>query len=138
METYEVSQQSQYSSTISYQYVDRVEENVCRCDESDEESKHILRELLKEIDHKCKKLVSRVEKDVSKRVHDLSGKSGSDILEKIVRKLNKGDREEEGDFIIRERGADGDILQEIKIKVGRFKVKTMNTVGVGVVKEEGK
>ncbi|KAL8509371.1 hypothetical protein ACS0TY_016541 [Phlomoides rotata] len=138
METYEVSQQYQYSSTISYQYADRVEENVWRCDESDEESKHILKELLKEIDHKCRKLVSRVEKDVSKRVHDLSGKSGSDILEKIVRKLNKGDKDdqEEGDFIIRERGACGGILQEIK--VGRFKVKTMNTVGVGVVKEEGK
>lgn len=136
METYEVPQKFQYQPTTSYyEYVDRVEEQLWRRDESDEDHMHILKELLKEVDHKghemCKKLVSS--RLVRKRVHDLCGKPGSDMLEKIARKLNNGD-ENEDELGVFERGVGGDILEEVR--VDRFKVKTMNTIGVGVVKEE--
>lgn len=118
------------------------EENRCTNDDEDD-SRQILKGFLKELDVKghemFEKLVSRVEKRVPierglrETLHDFKGKHGSDKLEKIRRKLNTGSGGE--GFMSTERGVDGDISQD---KLERFKVKTVNVIGSGVVKEEGK
>lgn len=114
----------------------------------DVEPLKILRGVVDELDEKgsemFKKLVSRVEKDVpierifSETLHDLREMPVSHVFEKFLGKLNsraaKDQTTTERDVVI--RGFPMSEEEESQHKLERFKVKTVNIVGVGVVKEE--
>lgn len=138
--------QQSAENSFYYQFPERPQENWWRSYESEEESistnedDDVLERFLKELDVKghqmINKLVSKLENNVPfeqvfrETCHHFRGKSASHILEKIGRKV-----ERKRGFERRERGLDGDIL-EGELKNERFKVKTMNVIGSGVVKEE--
>lgn len=107
-----------------------------------EEDDEFLERFMKELDVKghemVKKLISKVERNVPFEQelrdtwHHLRGNPASRMLEKLARKVG---REREGECVMmRERGLD----LELELKNERFKIKTVNTIGSGVVKEEGK
>ncbi|KAL8505047.1 hypothetical protein ACS0TY_016305 [Phlomoides rotata] len=75
-----------------------------------------------------------IERVVRETLHHFHGSDHHMLLEKIARKMNKLGGEEDGGVGIGERGVDGDLLQEDKLE--RFKVKTVNAIGAGVVREE--
>lgn len=127
-------------NSYSYQFLER--ENWCESEEEKWSAIDIWEDFLKELDveghEMIKNFVSKVEENVPfeqvfrEMWHHFRGKPASHMLEKIARKIG---REREKGFAMRERGID----LEGELKNERFKVKTMNTPGTGVVKEdEGK
>lgn len=69
------------------------------------------------------KFVCRVVEEKEKIIHDIRGKS----------KNSRGDKDYS---TITERGVDVNIISEEGYKLERFKVKSVNLIGSGVVKEE--
>lgn len=143
-------QQSMNASANSFvhQIQERTEENwywKSYEESKEEEDDEFLERFMKELDLKghemVKKLISKVERNVPFEEelrdtwHHLKGKPASRMLEKIARKVG---REREGDsrVMMRERGLDSELEGEMKNE--RFKVKTVNGIGSGVVKEEGR
>ncbi|KAI3447493.1 hypothetical protein Pfo_004158, partial [Paulownia fortunei] len=142
-----------YDTEINFRDgLENLQENWTTTDESEEENRfvndedddplQILRRFLEELDvegHEMfKKLVSRVEKDVPierllrETLHDFRGRPASDRLEKVLTKLSRGGGI---GYTSTQRGANGDI-SKLKHKLERFKVKAVNVIGSGVVKEE--
>ncbi|KAG6416527.1 hypothetical protein SASPL_123959 [Salvia splendens] len=125
-------------NSYCYQFLDRPQENWY---ESEEEKWSAWEDFLKEMDveghEMVREFVSKVEENVPfeqmfrEAWHHFRGKPASHKLENIARKLG---REREGDLVMKERGLD---LEGEELKNERFKVKTMNVTGSGVV-EEGK
>ncbi|KAK4419337.1 hypothetical protein Salat_2346600 [Sesamum alatum] len=118
-------------------------------DHDHESATKILRGVVDELDEKGRemfqKLVSRVEKDVPierifrETLHDLRGMPVSDVFEKFLGKLNSKaakDRTATADRDVVVGGFSMSEEEESQHKLDRFKVKTVNVVGVGVVKEE--
>lgn len=134
-------------NSFFYQFQERPEEKWYWKSYEEEESSSmdeeddVLERFLKEIDAKghgmIKKLISKVENNIPLEEefrdawHHLGGNRASRMLETIARKVG---REREGEFVRRERGID----LERELKNERFKMKTVNIAGSGVVKEEGR
>lgn len=81
----------------------------------------------------------RIERAMRKGLHDLiRGRlSCSEVLEMLLEKLNSEAGRDDGSGV-EQRNINGDhsSISELKHKLQRFKVKTVNVAGVGVVKEE--
>ncbi|KAL1541360.1 hypothetical protein AAHA92_25593 [Salvia divinorum] len=126
-------------NSYCYQFLDRPQENWYESEEEKWSAIYAWEDFLKEIDveghEMVKEFVSKVEEIVPfeqmfrETWRHFRGKPASHKLENIARKLG-GERE--GDFVMRERGLD---LEGEELRNERFKVKTMNVAGSGVVEE---
>ncbi|PIN13848.1 hypothetical protein CDL12_13523 [Handroanthus impetiginosus] len=107
----------------------------------DDDLRQFLRGFVDDLDErgfeKFKKLISKVENKVpierllKESLHDFKGRHVSEVFEKLVGKLNSGE--------VRDRDVNGGVFTAAEgeeLRVERFKVKTVNVVGVGDDKEE--
>ncbi|KAL6585454.1 hypothetical protein OROMI_002098 [Orobanche minor] len=114
-------------------------------DEDHQDLLQILRGIIEELNLEGREMFEKLISDVgnnttidrllTKTLRGCRGKRRSHMLENLLSKIkNRGAKNYK---VFTERGLDGDSISPIELKIERFKVKTVNIKGSGVVKEEG-